>query len=49
MKLGQITPDHLAKLIRELEEQGLSASYIEELLKPFADDYVSLARLPFAR
>jgi hypothetical protein len=34
MKLGQITPEHLAKLIRELEQQGLSASYIEELLKP---------------
>jgi integrase len=39
MKLGQITPDHLAKLIRELEQQGLSGSYIEELLKPLGGTF----------
>jgi integrase len=39
LKLGQITPDHLAKLIRELEQQGLSASYIEELLKPLGGTF----------
>jgi integrase len=39
LKLGQITPEMLAKLIRELEQQGLSASYIEELLKPLGGTF----------
>ena len=45
LKLGQITPDHLAKLIRELEQQGLSASYIEELLKPLGGTFKYAMRL----
>jgi integrase len=39
LKLGQITPGHLAKLIRELEQEGLSAAYIEELLKPLGGTF----------
>ena len=44
LKLGQITPDHLAKVIRELEQQGLSASYIEELLKPLGGTFTYAMR-----
>jgi integrase len=39
MKLGQITPEQVAKLIRELEQRDLSASYIEELLKPLGGTF----------
>jgi integrase len=34
MKIAQITPDHVAKLIRELEAQGLAGKTIENYLLP---------------
>jgi integrase len=39
MRLAQITPDQIAVLIRELEGKGLSAAYIENLLKPLAGTF----------
>lgn len=34
LKLAQVTPDKVASLIRELEQRGLSGSYIQNILKP---------------
>jgi hypothetical protein len=36
MKIAQITPDHVAKLIRELETQGLAGKTIENYLLPLS-------------
>jgi integrase len=39
VKLGQITPEHVAKLIRRLEQEGKAPAYIDNLLKPLAGTF----------
>jgi integrase len=39
MKLAQITPDHVAAMIRELEAKGRSGSTIANLLKPLTGTF----------
>jgi integrase len=39
LKLAQITPERIAKLIRDLEAVGLAGTYIENLLKPLCGTF----------
>jgi integrase len=39
MKLGQITPEHVARLIRQLEQEGKAPGYIDNLLKPLGGTF----------
>jgi hypothetical protein len=39
LKLGQITPEHVARLIRRLELEGKAPAYIDNLLKPLGGTF----------
>jgi integrase len=39
LKLGQITPEHVARLIRQLEQEGKAPGYIDNLLKPLGGTF----------
>jgi integrase len=47
LKLAQITPEHVARLIRQLEQEGKAPAYVDNLLKPLGGTFKYAMRKQF--